>query len=151
MSIYKCAQCDDLKDQDIEQTYSNDTGSYCERCTDNMSDEEFKQQFPDEILQMKLGLSVSIDVTKIDKARIIEGKKGKYLDLTTFVDLEKQDQYGNNGFISQSTTKEERESDVQTPILGNVKVFYKGDGQQQGQAAPPQAGPQTDFDDDIPF
>jgi predicted nucleic acid-binding Zn ribbon protein len=50
MSIYRCAQCEEQKDQDIEQTYSNDTGSYCERCTDNMSDEEFKQQFPDEIL-----------------------------------------------------------------------------------------------------
>jgi hypothetical protein len=97
---------------------------------------------------MKLGLSVSIDVTKIDKSRIIEGKKGKYLDLTTFVNLEKQDQYGNNGFISQSTSKEERESDIQTPILGNVKVFYKGDGQQSGGSPAPVS---NDEDDTIPF
>ena len=34
------------------------------------------------------------------------------------------DQYENNGFISQSQTKEEREAKEKTPILGNVKVFY---------------------------
>jgi len=102
---------------------------------------------------MKLGLSVKIDVTKIDKSRIFEGAKGKYLDLTTFIDLDELDQYGNNGFISQSVSKEEREAKVQTPILGNVKVFFRGDGrqasaQQSGQSAP---DPALDFDDDIPF
>ena len=55
---------------------------------------------------MKVGLSVRIDVTKIDKSRLYKGAKGTYLDLTTFVDTEQQDQYENNGFISQSTTKE---------------------------------------------
>ena len=69
---------------------------------------------------MKVGLSVRIDVTKIDKERLYKGEKGTYLDLTTFVDTAEQDQYENNGFISQSVDKEEREKGVQTPILGNV-------------------------------
>lgn len=73
---------------------------------------------------MKVGISVRIDVTKIDKSRLYKGAKGTYLDLTTFVDTDQQDQYENNGFISQSLTKEEREAKAQTPILGNVKVFY---------------------------
>ena len=51
---------------------------------------------------MEVGISVRIDVTKIDKARLFKGEKGTYLDLTTFVDLDQQNQYGNNGFISQS-------------------------------------------------
>lgn len=34
---------------------------------------------------MKVGLSVRIDVTKIDKSRLYKGAKGTYLDLTTLV------------------------------------------------------------------
>jgi len=73
---------------------------------------------------MKIGISIHIDVTKIDKSRIIEGKKGKYIDLTTFIDTETEDKYGNHGFISQSVTKEERDNGVKTAILGNCKIFY---------------------------
>ena len=110
---------------------------------------------------MKLGISIKIDVTKIDKARIFEGKKGKYIDLSTFIDLEKEDEYGNHGFISQSVSKQERENGVQTPILGNCKVFYKSgsdDSMPQGEGVRPnvhgQANNQggSDFEDDsIPF
>ena len=101
---------------------------------------------------MKVGLSVRIDVTKIDKARLYKGAKGTYLDLTTFVDTEQQDQYENNGFISQSTTKEEREAQVQTPILGNVKVFFT-DGAKKVESAPVNQGGLSieDLDDDVPF
>ena len=97
---------------------------------------------------MKVGLSVRIEVTKIDKSRMYKGAKGTYLDLTTFVDTEQQDQYENNGFISQSTTKEEREAQVQTPILGNVKVFFT-DGAQAKQ--PQKEMSIEELDDDVPF
>jgi len=93
---------------------------------------------------MKIGISIKLDVSKIDKSRLFKGDKGTYLDLTTFIDLDQQDQYGNNGFIAQSVTKEERERGEQGAILGNSKVFYKEGGQQQAQ-------PVSDFDDDIPF
>ena len=76
---------------------------------------------------MKVGLSVRIDVTKIEKERLYKRAKGTYLDLTTFVDTDEVDQYDNNGFISQSVDKEEREQGVKTPILGNVKVFYNNE------------------------
>tara|TARA_R110000822_G_scaffold13977_7_gene49284 strand:- start:112 stop:414 length:303 start_codon:yes stop_codon:yes gene_type:complete len=100
---------------------------------------------------MKVGLSVRIDVTKIDKSRLYKGAKGTYLDLTTFVDTEQQDQYENNGFISQSTTKEEREANVQTPILGNVKVFYT-DGSTPSSAPVQQGGMSLEeLDDNVPF
>jgi len=32
----------------------------------------------------KIGINISIDVTKIDKSRLFKGKKGTYMDLTTF-------------------------------------------------------------------
>ena len=94
---------------------------------------------------MKVGLSVRIDVTKIDKERLYKGEKGTYLDHTTFVDTAEQDQYENNGFISQSVDKEEREKGVQTPILGNVKVFYT-----DGESAPVQSN-SAPITEDIPF
>lgn len=94
---------------------------------------------------MKVGLSVRIDVTKIEKERLYKGSKGTYLDLTTFVDTDEVDQYDNNGFISQSVDKEEREQGVKTPILGNVKVFYT-DGSDQ-----PIVQQATQITEDIPF
>jgi hypothetical protein len=94
---------------------------------------------------MKVGLSVRIDVTKIEKERLYKGSKGTYLDLTTFVDTDEVDQYENNGFISQSVDKEEREQGVKTPILGNVKVFYT-----DGESAPVQSNSAL-ITEDIPF
>jgi hypothetical protein len=85
---------------------------------------------------MKIGVSIKIDVSKIDKARLFQGAKGTYLDLTTFIDIDQLDQYDNNGFISQSVSKEERENRVQAPILGNVKVFYNDSQQQQARQQP---------------
>lgn len=105
---------------------------------------------------MKIGVSVRIDVTKIEKDRLYKGQKGTYLDLTTFIDLDQEDQYGNHGFISQTVSKDERQQNVQTPILGNCKVFYRDDqGGQQPAPAQQQApqGGMDDFEDDldIPF
>lgn len=127
---------------------------------------------------MKLGISLKIDVTKIDKARLFAGEKGMYLDITTFIDTDNLDQYGNNGFITQATTKEERDAGTKLPILGNTKIYYneqqkqaQPQGMQQAQnqfqqappqqqapqqnfqqQAPQQAPPaQNNFDDDIPF
>jgi hypothetical protein len=113
---------------------------------------------------MKIGISLRIDVTKIEKERLYKGAKGTYLDLITFIDLDTADQYGNHGFISQSVTKDERDAGVKTPILGNSKVLYKDDTAARGeqynqgmsqarQTTQPQTQPLQDaFDeDDIPF
>ena len=105
----------------------------------------------------KVGISLSIDVSKIDKNRIFVGKKGKYIDLTAFVDLDELDQYGNSGMITQDVSKEEKDSGTKGPILGNSKVFWKGEGKQSRphQSAENQGQPQAaidDFDDsEIPF
>ena len=99
---------------------------------------------------MKLGISIKIDVTKIDKSRLFKGEKGTYLDLTSFIDLDNPSQYGDHGFISQSITKDEKANGVKLPILGNVKVFYH-----EGASAPAVAAahgdPVPEFDDDLPF
>jgi len=108
----------------------------------------------------KIGVGLNIDVTKIEKARLVEGKKGTYLDMTVegkkgtyldmtvFIDLDEQDQYGNNGMIVHAKQKGE---EGKTPILGNAKIFWREDG---GSSAPvTQVDNNMDsFDDDsIPF
>jgi len=104
---------------------------------------------------MKLGISIKIDVTKIQKERLFKGEKGTYLDLTTFIDLDQQDEFGNNGFIAQSVNKEERDNKVQTTILGNSKVFFNDSQSQQSTSQQPSQQQSNGFVDDdldsIPF
>lgn len=71
----------------------------------------------------------SIDLTKIDKSRIKEvqkkdGTTGKFLNLVMMTN-EQPDQYGNDGFIAESVTKEEKEAGKRGNILGNCKQVGK--------------------------
>ena len=105
---------------------------------------------------MKLGVSLKINVSEIDKDRLFKGKKGTYLDATVFIDVDNVDEYGNNGMITQDVTKEDREQKKQGPILGNAKVFWKGEGGKKPEHHKPPSEPDLgdshapDFDD-VPF
>jgi len=88
-------------------------------------------------------VAIKIDVTKIDKARLYEGQKGTYLDAVVFLD-QQADQYGNNGMITQSVSKEEREAGTKGAILGNVKIISGGQQTQQTQQAAPEPPRNTD-------
>jgi hypothetical protein len=70
-------------------------------------------------------ISLNIDVSKIDAKRLYKGKKGQYLSATLFL-KEETDQYGNNGFIVESITKEEREQGKKGTIIGNAKFMVAG-------------------------
>ncbi len=90
--------------------------------------------------------TLNIDVLKIDKSAIYEGKKGKYINLTLMENREGEDQYGNHGFIVQDIGKERRESGEKGPIVGNWKHL--------GQKQTPQAKPVAEVDqedEEIPF
>ena len=88
----------------------------------------------------KIGISIKLDVKKLDKARFFAASSGAlYVDLTMFLDPDNEGQYGDHGFLTQSTSKEEREQQVQMPILGNGKIFY---GLQELKGAGTQAPPQ---------
>jgi hypothetical protein len=97
----------------------------------------------------KIGVELKIDVTKIDKARLFKGEQGTYLDATVFIDIDNKDQYNNNGMIVHKQTREESDAKTQTPILGNAKVFWKGEGQSAPQVT--QVDNNMDSFDDIPF
>ena len=101
-------------------------------------------------------LATSIDLTKIPKDKIIEGKKGKYLPITITLNDE-TDQFGNQGPVVVQQTKEERDAKVEKTYLGNVKVVWTNDqnvgvaprqDQPVAQAAPAAAAAPAD---DLPF
>lgn len=104
---------------------------------------------------MKLGISLNIDVTKLDKSRFYQGKKGKYAKLTVFVDPNRTDEYGNHGGITEEQTKEEREAKSPQNFVGNAKVFWTettAQANNQPQNKPAQSEPAgDDWNDSIPF
>lgn len=68
-------------------------------------------------------IAASIDLSKIDKSRIVEGKNGgKYFNVTIAVNDESR--FGNNVSISTGQSKEEREAKEPKTYLGNGKVVW---------------------------
>lgn len=69
-------------------------------------------------------VSIKIDLSKIDENRVFHSQKtgARYLDITGVL-TDTPDQYENNGFVKQNTTKEEREAGVKLPIVGNFKLL----------------------------
>lgn len=71
-------------------------------------------------------MSLSIDLSKIDKSKITEGKNGsKYYNLTIELKDEK-DQYGNDLSAWTTQSKEERELKSNRTYLGNGRIVYNG-------------------------
>ena len=98
-------------------------------------------------------IKCSINLSNIDKSKVIDGKKGKYLPITITLNDE-VDQFGNQGPVVISQTKEERESKVAKTYLGNVQVVWiNGDNVAVAprQDQPAQAAPAAAPVDDLPF
>ena len=101
-------------------------------------------------------ITASINLNEIDKTKIIKGKKGQYLPISISINDE-VDQFGNQGPVTISQSKEERDAKAPKKYLGNVKVVWTNgdnvaaaprDGQQSQAQAPAIAVAQ---DDDLPF
>ena len=100
-------------------------------------------------------IKASINLNAIDKSKIIEGKKGKYLPITITVNDE-PDQFGNQGPVTMDQTKEEREAKTPKQYLGNVKVVWTNGTfpdkiPYESNGAVPQPKTQEKVADDLPF
>ena len=99
-------------------------------------------------------IKASINLNNIDKSKIIEGKKGKYLPITITVNDE-PDQFGNQGPVCIEQSKEEREAKSPKTYLGNVKVVWtNGDNvavAPKGEAPAAPAQVKEEVTDDLPF
>jgi len=96
-------------------------------------------------------ITASINLSKIDKSKIIEGKKGQYLPITISLN-DDLDQFGNQGNMTISQSKEEREAKVDKSYLGNVKVVWtNGDNVAAAPREEQQAQSNSTVKDDLPF
>ena len=75
-------------------------------------------------------IKIKINVTKILKEYIFEGKNGKYLNLVAWPNKNGTGQYGDTHFVSQDLPKEARDEGVPAPMLGNLTL-------PEGEAPPP--------------
>lgn len=70
-------------------------------------------------------ISCSIDVTKIDKSKLVEGKNGaKYFNFNLNVN-DQEDKYGKDCSISLPQTKEERAAKANRTFIGNGKTVWR--------------------------
>jgi hypothetical protein len=67
----------------------------------------------------------NINVSKVDKQYLYEGKTGKFLEVTLLESKGGPDKYGNDGFIVQGVTKEARDRGERGPIIGSWKHSTK--------------------------
>jgi hypothetical protein len=91
-------------------------------------------------------ISIKIDVSKIDKEELYKGSKGTYLDLLLRTNKDGPSQYGDDGFVCQSVSKESRLAGKKGPIIGNWRHIELGQG--NGKPAP---AAEQEADSDIPF
>jgi hypothetical protein len=63
-----------------------------------------------------------LNVTKFDKSKFFKGEKGVYADIVL---IDSPDAFGNDGFIAQSATKEERETGVKGVVVGSFRGIDK--------------------------
>lgn len=101
-------------------------------------------------------INLSIDLTKLDKAKINNHANGsKYYSIT--VELKDEaDAYGNNVSAWNAQTKEERAAKTNRQFIGNGKVIWETPSQNTASPAPVsyQATPITSVvndDDGLPF
>jgi len=90
---------------------------------------------------MKQLIKLNLNLDKIDKSLIYTSPKTKvkYLNLTVLL-RDEPDKYGNDGFIVQDVSKEQKEAGNKGPILGNAKIKLFDNQVKQALE-----------DDDIPF
>jgi hypothetical protein len=99
-------------------------------------------------------ISIRITRERVAKEHCYQGNKGTYLDMVLFDNKDGKDQYGNDGFVVQSVSKEARQQGVKGPIIGNWKRVGE-DAPKPKAAAPapaPKAASKPDEEgDDVPF
>lgn len=99
-------------------------------------------------------IKISVDVTKISKERLYQGKvredgtSSKYLSLTLVENKDGKDRFGNDGFVAEDVSKEERLSGVKGVIIGNWKKLEFGE-RKPAESAPAPAPAESS--DDIPW
>jgi hypothetical protein len=111
-------------------------------------------------------ITLKIDVDKINKKHLFQGKQGRYLDVVLFESKDKK--YGNDFMVVQGISQEARKAGERGPILGNGKIVQtrndpqpkqEGNGMYEQERYEPSNEPkkeapkqsQEEADSEIPF
>lgn len=92
-------------------------------------------------------ISASINLSLIDKTKIVKGNKGSYYNVQIVVNDE-PDQYGKDCAIRNNLTKDERDAGVKPTYLGNGKTVWSNEGQAKQAPENSESEPTAD---DLPF
>ena len=98
-----------------------------------------------------------INVLKIAKEHLFQGKTAKYLDIAIWPNKGGTDEYGNTHYITQSVGKEARDRGEKGAIIGNIKWVEAQDQSPRPPAKPaarpaPAKDPDLDVDgSEVPF
>ena len=97
-------------------------------------------------------ITISIDVTKLDKTRFkrVTKQNGQNAVYADIVLIPRPDDRGNDYMVVQGVTKEEREQNIRGPILGNGKIMG-GKKQEAKIQRPAQGTGQEDDGSGVPF
>lgn len=92
-------------------------------------------------------LSLSIDVSKITKDKLISGKKGTYLNLTVALN-DQEDNYGNTVSCWEST----KDRSEPKNYLGNGKVIWESETTERpNESFEPSTDMEEEDTDSLPF
>jgi hypothetical protein len=93
-------------------------------------------------------LSCSIDVSKIDKSKLISGKNGaQYFNFDVIVN-DKPNEYGKDVSIAIQQTKEERQAKNKKTFIGGGKTVWKSNSELPNKEKEFRV---PDKDGDLPF
>lgn len=91
-------------------------------------------------------ISMSINLDMIEKNHIIQGQKGRYINVRLV--NTPSSPYGHDYFVAQDIPKELREQGLRGPILGNGKAWGVGEGTKAQKEDRPET---IGSSDDLPF
>jgi len=97
-------------------------------------------------------MGVKLNVSSITKAKLFEGKKGKYCSVTIALNDE-PNSWGDNVSVWEEQTKEERDAKAPKVFIGTGKVFWDSKGGSVAQPQKSQEGGQSNIplDENLPF
>ena len=94
-------------------------------------------------------IEFSLNLDKLDKSKIVKGKKGNYYPLTVSVN-DQASAYGDNVSVYTSLSKEEREAKAAKTYVANGKVVWTN-GSIVAMERTQQAAPAQEEAADFPF
>ena len=91
-------------------------------------------------------LNLSIDLSKVDKGRLVDGK---YLNTQVFINDETK--YGNNVSMAYSQSKEQREAQEPKQYIANGKVVWTDNVIKVAEKEVENVANEPKKDDSLPF